>query len=278
MLTPTLLVLAVFVFVPLGVAIVQSFYAWDLLTPPRFVGAANYVALATSGQLAQLVLRTAAFTALVVAGATTLGLAMAVLLNRPGFLVAIVRGAVLSAYLVSWVAVALLWMGLLDEQSGALAGAARLLGTSAPRLLTHPDYALATLAAVTVWKVAGYAMIIFLAALQDVPPSLLEAASLDGAGPLRRFWHVTLPVIRPAAIFVVLSSTIMAFQAFDAIRIMTQGGPVRSTTIFVYAIFEETFVNLRVGRASALAVILFAVLAALSALQWRLLSAKRAQP
>ena len=133
--------------------------------------------------------------------------------------------------------------------------------------LGDPDVALVTLAFVSVWKITGYSMVIFLAGLQDIPPSLLEAAALDGAGPLRRFVHVTWPLLRPSAAFVATTSLILSFQAFDVVRVMTQGGPVKSTTIFVYAIYEHVFQNLRVGRASALTVVFFLLLLGLTGLQ-----------
>src|SRR5262249_47564541 len=131
---------------------------------------------------------------------------------------------------------------------------------------------LATLAAVTVWKITGYAMIVFLAGLQSIPASLLEAAALDGAGPLARFRWVVWPLLRPTAAFVATTSLVVSFQAFDVVRIMTQGGPAKSTTLFVYAIYEQIFLNLSVGRASALTVVFLALLLALTGLQlyaWR---------
>jgi sn-glycerol 3-phosphate transport system permease protein len=136
--------------------------------------------------------------------------------------------------------------------------------------------ALFALALVSVWKITGYSMVIFLAGLQDIPASLLEAAALDGAGPFRRFVHVTWPLLRPSAAFVGTTSLILSFQAFDVVRVMTQGGPVKSTTVFVYAIYEHVFVNLRVGRASALVVVFFAFLLALTGLQlWAFGRARR---
>jgi len=141
--------------------------------------------------------------------------------------------------------------------------------------LGDPDVVLYTLAGVSVWKITGYAMVIFLAGLGDIPPALGEAAALDGAGPWRRFAHVTWPLLRPTAAFVGTTSLILSFQAFDIVRVMTQGGPIRATTVFVYAIYEQVFINLRVGRASALTVVFFALLLALTAVQlwaWRLAS------
>jgi ABC-type sugar transport system permease subunit len=129
--------------------------------------------------------------------------------------------------------------------------------------------ALYTLALVTIWKIAGYAMVLFTAGLQDVPPSLIEAAALDGAGALDRFLNVTWPLLRPTTAFVGTTSLILSFQVFDVVRVMTQGGPVKSTTVFVYAIYEQVFMNLRVCRASAEVVVFFVLLLGLTLLQLR---------
>ncbi len=270
LLLPTAAFLAVFFLVPLLLAARNSFYAWDLLTPPRYVGLRNYEVLAGSGELMGTLLRTLGYSAVVVTLSGSLGLALAVALDRPGPVYAFVRGAVFSAYVVSWVAVALLWMWILDAD-GVFSAALRGLGLPTMSWLGDPRSALLALAAVSVWKITGYAMVIFLAGLQDIPRALHEAAALDGAGPWRRFRHVTWPLLRPSAAFVATTSLILSFQAFDVIRVMTQGGPVRSTTLFVYAIYEHVFVNLRVGRASAMIVIFFGFLLLLTVLQlWAL--------
>jgi ABC-type sugar transport system permease subunit len=267
MLAPTGLLLSVFFLYPLLLAFKNSLYSWDLLTPPTYVGLRNYEVLASNGDLAGTIGRTLGYSAIVVSLSMSVGLALAVLLNRKGPLYAFIRGAVFSAYVVSWVAVALLWMWILDADGGLLSALLRGLGLPTLRWLSDPDVALITLAVVSVWKITGYAMVIFLAGLQDIPPALLEAAALDGAGPYRRFIHITWPLLRPSTAFVSITSLILSFQAFDVVRVMTQGGPVKSTTIFVYAIYEQVFVNLRVGRASALIVVFFAILCALSGVQ-----------
>ncbi|WP_437743455.1 MULTISPECIES: carbohydrate ABC transporter permease [unclassified Sorangium] len=270
LLLPTAAFLAVFFLVPLLLAAKNSFFAWDLLTPPRYVGLRNYEVLVESGELAGTLLRTLGYSAVVVALSGALGLALAVALDRPGPVYAFVRGAVFSAYVVSWVAVALLWMWILDAE-GLFTVALRWLGLPTMSWLGDPRSALLALAAVSVWKITGYAMVIFLAGLQDIPRALHEAAALDGAGPWRRFRHVTWPLLRPSAAFVATTSLILSFQAFDVIRVMTQGGPVKATTLFVYAIYEHVFVNLRVGRASAMIVIFFVFLLLLTVLQlWAL--------
>jgi ABC-type sugar transport system permease subunit len=278
MLCPTLALLAVFLVCPIAIAAYGSLFSWDLLTPPRFVGVANYGAIAFRGELLSIALRTVAYSAMVVFGTMSLGLALALLLNRPGRLFAFVRASVFSAYVVSWVAVALLWMWLLDGNSGIVGRGLRFLGGGPISLLGNVHSALPALAVVGVWKLTGYAMIVFLAGLQSVPTSLLEAAALDGARAWARFRHVTMPLLAPTAAFVATTSLITSFQAFDVVRIMTQGGPARATQLFVYAIYEQIFLDLRVGRASALTVVFFLLLLALTGLQLRVWRARGAAP
>jgi ABC-type sugar transport system permease subunit len=272
MLAPTLALLVVFFVVPIGVAAYESFFSWDLLTPPRFVGAGNYRALFAHGEALRVALRTLGYSAIVVTGTMSLGLGLALLVDRPGAFMAFVRASVFSAYIVSWVAVALLWMWLLDGESGVVGRLLRALrGPGAPSssILGEPRWALVALAMVGVWKLAGYAMVIFLAELQNIPRSLLEAAALDGAGPWSRFRHVTMPLLMPTGAFVATTTLVTSFQAFDVVRIMTQGGPARATELFVYAIYEQIFLDLSVGRASALTMLFFVMLLALAALQLR---------
>ncbi len=269
MLGPSLAAWTLFVFVPLGLAAYESLFAWDMLTDPVYVGTANYAAIAESGELWRILGRTLGYSILVVTGSMALGLALALLLDRPGGFFAFVRGAIFSAYVVSWVAVALLWVLLLDPDRGVAASVLRVLGLPRIGFLTDPRAALVTLAGVTIWKITGYAMVVFLAGLRAVPQSLHEAASLDGANALSRFRWVTWPLLKPTAAFVATTSLIVSFQAFDVVRIMTGGGPARATTLFVYAIYEQVFMNLSVGKASALAVVYFAVLCVLAAAQLR---------
>lgn len=272
MILPTGLLLAVFFFYPLLFAAEKSLYAWDLLTPARYIGFENYRWLWRSGELAHAFGVTLLFSVIVVTVSVALGLALAVLLNRPGRWPAFVRGAVFSAYVVSWVSVALLWLWVLDADAGALTRAVRALGIPTADWLGDPRVALYTLAGVTIWKIAGYSMVLFIAGLQDIPAGLYEAAALDGASAWHRFARLTWPLLRPTAAFVITTSLILSFQVFDVVRVMTQGGPVHATSVFVYAIYEQIFLDLRVGRASALVVVFFLLLLMLTALEllaWR---------
>ena len=271
MLLPTLLLLFVFFVYPLIMLVEHSLFSWDLLTPARYVGLANYRSLWRSGDLWQTFTTTLSMSLAVVLGSMAAGLALALLLDRPGRLAAFVRSAVFSAYVVSWVSVGLLFLWLLDADSGIFSGLWRtFLGGRAPHWLGDPSLAPWAVAGVTVWKITGYALVIFLSGLQDVPPSILEAAELDGATATKRFLSVTWPLLRPTTLFVATTSLIASFQLFDVVRVMTQGGPVRSTTVFVYAIYEQLFLDLRVGRASAEAVVFFVILLLLTGVQFLL--------
>lgn len=267
MLGPTVAVLVVFFFYPLGVAAYDSLHEWDLLTPPRYVGLENYRGLLESGALFEVLWTTLIVSVTTVTGSVLVGLLLALGVNRPGRVAAWVRGSVFSAYVVSWVSVGLLWLWLLDADAGLISTLGRWLGLGKLGLLASPHSAPYAVAAVVIWKVAGYAMVLFLSGLQSIPPSVLEAAALDGAGRRARLWYVILPLLGPTTAFVLTTSLILSFQAFDVVRVMTQGGPVRSTTVFVYSIYEQMFMNLRVGRASAEVVIFFGFLLALTGLQ-----------
>ncbi|MDP9152510.1 MAG: sugar ABC transporter permease [Myxococcota bacterium] len=278
MLGPSLCILVLFCVVPLVVAGYESLFSWDLLTPARYVGSANYRVLIVHGGLLSIVFRTLAFSAIVVVGTMMLGLALAVLLDRPGRIVALARASVFSAYVVSWVAVALLWTWMLDERSGIVARTLRLFGGRPLSPLGDPRTALPLLAVVAVWKLTGYAMVIFVAGLQSIPRSLHEAAALDGAGAWGRFKHVTVPQLAPTAAFVATTMLATSFQAFDVVRVMTQGGPTKATELLVYAIYEQIFLGLSVGRASALTVVFFVVLLGFAAGQlrvWRVRAGRR---
>ena len=271
MLLPTLLLLFVFFVFPLAMLVKHSLFSWDLLTPARYVGLGNYRSLWRSGELWHTFGTTLSMSSAVVVGSMAAGLALALLLDRPGPWAAFVRGAVFSAYVVSWVSVGLLFLWLLDADAGIFAGLWQFFTHGrAPRWLADPALAPWAVAAVTIWKITGYALVIFLSGLQDVPLSILEAAELDGASKARRFTSVTWPLLRPTSLFVATTSLISSFQLFDVVRVMTQGGPVRSTTVFVYAIYEQLFLDLRVGRASAEAVVFFGILLLLTGAQFLL--------
>jgi len=257
----------VFFVYPLIFAAHTSFLHWDLLNPPRAAGLDNYRELLASGELLAMLARTLGFSVLVVLGSVALGLGLALALHRPGRLAAAAKAVAFSVYILSWVSVALLWLFALDPDTG-LPRLFSAAGLAAPALLGSSHTALATLAAISVWKIAGYSLILFSAGLAGLDASHHEAALLDGASAWARFRFVTWPALAPTVSFVIVTTLILSTQAFDVVRLITEGGPARSTSIFVYAIYEQLFLNLRVGLASATVMVFFVVLMLLSVLQW----------
>jgi ABC-type sugar transport system permease subunit len=269
---PSLLIFGVFFLYPVGHAAVMSFFAWDLISEPRFVGLEQYRGLVTDPVFHEVLWNTARYSVATVALTMCGGLGLAVLLNRPGRLYAWIQGCIFTSYIVSWVGVSLLWVWLLDERYGLVNQALGLVGIAPTHWLGDPDVALWALVGVTVWKIVGYDMVIYLAGLQSIPRDLYEAAAVDGAGPWARFRYVTLPNLAPTSVFLLVTSLIMTFQGFDVVRIMTQGGPVHATSIYVFFVHQEALELFHVGRASAAVTILFVILLGVTALQLRVLS------
>jgi len=263
LLAPSLVGIVAFLVVPILVAIGLSFYKWDLLSRPRFVGLTNWAAVGTDPALLNSAAVTIAYVLLVIPLQTVLGIALAVLLHRglPGS--AGLRSILVLPWVCAPLALGIVWKWIFAPTDGALNA---LLGTSIA-WLSDPDLALPAVAFVAVWSQAGYVALFFLAGLAAIPASVLEAAQLDGAGAVRTFWYVTLPLLRPTLFFVLVTTTISAFQAFDSIYALTQGGPAGATNVVAMQIYTSAFKTFDMGRAAALAVALFVVLVLISLAQ-----------
>jgi multiple sugar transport system permease protein len=245
-----------------------SFTDWDLLGAPRWVGLSNYAGLAQDPLFWRVMGQTFLFTAMYVLLDLILALGLALALDRKVRGLAWFRAAYFLPVVSSMVVGAILWSWVFDPRYGAANAALAAFHLGPVRWLQDARTALPALVVVSVWKNLGYDMLLFLAGLQAVPGEQLEAAALDGAGAWARFRHVTLPWLGPTLVLVGMIATIRAFQTFDTVYLMTEGGPHRSTTLVGYWLFQNAFTYFKLGKASALAYVLFAVLAALSALQW----------
>ena len=270
-LTPALVGLLVFVLGPMLYAFGLSFVRWDLIRPnPRFVGLDNYLTVLSSPDFWRALWVTGIYTLGTVPPAMAIGLALALLLDRriPG------RGAFRAICFIpsitSLVAVAVVWAWIFHPDFGLLNAALRTLGIQGSRWLGSPRDALPALMVVAIWRHVGYDMVIFLAGLQAIPRDLLEAATVDGAGPWQRFRFVIVPLLAPTTLFVLVISVIDSFQVFTTVDALTQGGPAGATTVLLYHLYEVAFVKFEMGRASAIAYVTFALVMALTALQLRL--------
>jgi multiple sugar transport system permease protein len=254
--SPAVLIILGLGVVPVLWSLVLSFQADDLVTPSRWVGLDNYAALAQDPHFVQAVGNTALYTVLYVPLGILFGFLLAQALNRRIRLVGVYRTLVFVPFVLSATAQGVLFSFVLDPQFGAANSLLHHLGVSPQGFLTDPAQALLVLVGITLWSGTGFCVVVYLAALQDVPPSLVEAARLDGAGTWRVLRHVTLPAVTPVTAFLVLWQLITSLQVFDLVYVTTKGGPLGSTTVIVYFVWEQAFKNFTAGYGAASAYVL----------------------
>jgi multiple sugar transport system permease protein len=266
---PQLVGLLLFGVAPLVWAFGLSFTAWSGLGGTTFVGLANFTAQWHSPQFWTALRNTAYYTLLVVPGNLTLSLLIALGINS-------VRGqgvyrvAYFLPVVTSAVVVSVIWLSLLNADYGLINGYLRAwFGVEGPRWLTDRRLVIPSIALLSIWWGLGFNMVIFLAGLQGIPPSYLEAARLDGARSWQLFRYVTLPLLTPTMFFATIITIISSFQVFDQAYVLTRGGPGYASYTLVYHIYTLAFVRFDFGQSSAVALLLFGLLLALTLLQFR---------
>ncbi|GAA2633442.1 sugar ABC transporter permease [Streptomyces axinellae] len=254
--SPSVLIILGLSVVPVIWSLLLSFQANDLVTPSRWVGLDNYRALAADPHFSEAVRNTLVYTVLYVPLSLAGGLLLALALNRRIRLVGIYRTLIFVPFVISAAAQGVLFSFILDPEFGAANSLLSRIGVSAQGFLTDPKQALLVLVAITLWSGTGFCVVVYLAALQDVPQSLIEAARLDGAGRLHLLRHVTLPTLAPVSVFLVLWQIIQSLQVFDLVYVTTKGGPLGSTTVIVYFIWEQAFKSFTAGYGASAAYVL----------------------
>lgn len=276
--SPAILFLLVFALLPFLFTIYVSFHSWNMLTPISrmpFLGLQNYRYLLFRDPLfRQTFANTVVFALGNVATSLVLALAVALMLNTPIRWRSFWRAVYFLPYVTSSVAISIVWANLYHPSYGLLNGILELLHLPSQRFLASLSQAMPSVIAVSVWHGVGYYMIIFLAGLQGIPLEVYEAAKIDGAGAWQRFLYVTLPLLRPTLLFVVVVNTLGSLQVFDLPFILTGGGPVNATSTLVLYMYQTAFDFTRMGRATAMAVLLFLVVFAITLVQLRLLREK----
>ncbi|WP_204802800.1 carbohydrate ABC transporter permease [Mycobacterium riyadhense] len=269
---PNLAAIAVFMIFPLGFSLYMSFHRWDVFTPAKFVDLHNFVNLFTSDPLFLIAMRnTVVFTIGSVAPTVLISLVVAGLLNRKIKGIGIFRTIVFLPLAISTVVMAVVWQFVFNTDNGLLNIMLGWIGIGPIPWLVEPGWAMVSLCLVSVWRSVPFATVVLLAAMQGIPETVYEAAKIDGAGEVRQFVSITVPLIRGAMSFVVVISIIHAFQAFDLIYVLngSNGGPETATYVFGIMLFQNAFSFLEFGYASALAWVMFAILLALTVLQFR---------
>jgi multiple sugar transport system permease protein len=254
---------------PMIASFALSFTDYNVFRDSAFVGLANYrMMFFEDTRFPLVVYNTLYFSGLSVAVSLATALAIALMLNRPYPGVRLLRTAYYVPSVAAGVAVTLVWVWLLDPHIGMVNQGLRLIGIEGPAWLASPEWAKIGLVMVSLWGL-GNTMVIYLAALQGVPSELVEAASIDGAGTLRRFWHIVLPMISPTLLFTFVMAIIGSFQVFTLAFVMTEGGPANATLMYVLYLYRSGFQEFRMGYASALAWVLFLVIVLMTALVFR---------
>ncbi len=260
--SPWLLGFVFFVVGPMVASLYISTLRWDLLTPGRFIGLANYREMLTDDPLFWKSLRiTTTYTLAYVPLDLLGGLLAALLLNAKLRGIGIFRTIFYLPSVLAGVGYVVLWMWLFNPQAGLINTALYYLGIQGPRWLQDPRWALPALIMMSLWGI-GRSMVIFLAGLQDIPAHLYEAAHIDGANAWRSFWAITLPLLTPSILFNLILGIINTFQTFTNAFIATNGGPLDSTLFYVLYLYRKAFQFFDMGYASALAWVLFLIVLA----------------
>jgi multiple sugar transport system permease protein len=286
---PAVILGSVFILLPFIMAVVMSFTNLRLISAPsvptRFIGLDNFMALFQDADFWQALGNTGLFVLIVVPVQTSFALMLALLVNQNVRLVNFFRTTYFVPVVLPMVVVATVWgflytynpapggsQGLVNAFLGLISGGH--LGPFAWTL--DPHVALLAIIILSIWQGVGFQMIIFLAGLQEIPAEMYEASSMDGANGWQQFWSITLPLLRNSTIFIVLATTILAFGLFDQVNILTQGGPIGTTTTLTYFMITKGFTQLQTGYGSAVAVVFFVLVVIITLLQRRFLREERA--
>ncbi|MFN3376757.1 MAG: sn-glycerol-3-phosphate ABC transporter permease UgpA [Burkholderiaceae bacterium] len=275
LLLPQLVIITVFFFWPAGQALIQSFQMQDAFgTSTEWVGLENFKTLfADPGYIASFK-TTALFSALVAVLGISISLVLAIFADR------VIRGALayktalLLPYAVAPAVAGVLWMFMFSPSLGVVAYGLRQMGLDWNHML-RSDHAMALIVVAAVWKQISYNFLFFLAGLQSIPKSLIEAAAIDGAGPWRRFWSIQFPLLSPTSFFLLVINVVYAFfDTFAIVDSTTQGGPGRDTSILVYKVYHDGFKSMDLGGSAAQSVVLMVIVVALTIVQFRYVEKK----
>jgi len=256
---PAIILLIAFTVYPLCYLRYRSFFGGSIISKnPKFVGFENYKALAESADFHQVLMNTAIYTVITVGLTMVLAVIIAVWLNgkRNSKLNGVTQTLIFTPHIISMVSVSTLFLWLMDSKNGFLNAILVMLGFEPYTFLASPETALLSVSLVSVWKGLGYYVLLIMAALQNIPTSVYEAAEMDDTPALRTFFKITLPMISPTILFTSVVAVIASFKVFDSISIMTGGGPVNSTNTLVYYIYDFAYSYGKPGQACAAGMVL----------------------
>lgn len=265
---PALLGTIVFIIIPIICSFGLSFAKWDLLNPIQYVGLENYKVVLTEPVFVKIIINTFVYAIATSIFGVIIPLILACIINTKIKGADFFKAAYFLPFVTPMIVIGIIWEWIFDPNIGCLNHFLHLH----INWLYDTNFAMPALIIVSVWKLIGYNMILFLTGLSTINQELLEASKIDGANAYNTFKNITIPLLSPTIFFVTIITAITSFQVFDLIYVMTQGGPLDSTNVLVYAIYKNAFEYFNVGKASALAYVLFAIIFILTLIQWKLKS------
>ena len=266
---PQLISLLCFGIIPIIIAFVLSFYEWNGFTVPEFIGLENFKTVFTDPAMWTSVKNTAVYTIIYVPCSIVLALLLAVVLNKVAGKL-FYRAVFFLPQVVTSVGIAVVWSWIYQPQFGILNMVLRFFGFEGKGWLRDPATAMGAVIVMSIWWGLGYNIVLFLAGLQNVPSTYVEAAKIDGATAKDVFLHITVPLISPTTLFVTITTMINAFQVFDQMFLLTKGGPAKSTYTLALHIYQTAFKEYEMGQASTISLVMFVVVVAISAIQFKL--------
>ena len=264
MVAPAVLHIGLWTAIPVLATLALSFTDYDIFDLPAWIGVENYVEIFSDPVFRQATWNTLVYTFWTVPASMAIAMIIAVALNQNLKLRTWFRTAFFLPQVTATVAIAMVWLWIYNPQQGLLNAALSIVGIPGQAWLADPAWSLPAVILVGAWQGIGIKMLIYIAALQNVDESLYEAASVDGASTIRKFFAITVPMLKPATFFVLIISIIGAFQVFDQIYVLTDGGPANATTMMTYEVYRSAFQNFEMGMASAQSVVLFVLLLAMT--------------
>jgi multiple sugar transport system permease protein len=274
-LSPTLIVFSAFILFPVFFSFYLSFQKWNMFSGnTTFVGLDNYISMFKSEEFWQVLKNTAIYTIGTIPLNMVFSLFIAYILNKKIIGKKFLRTAFFAPVIISPVAAALIWRWLYDPNFGLINYVIAFFGIGAVNWLNDPSAAMFALIIMGVWKTFGINMVLFSAGLQGIPESYYEAAEIDGAGKWAKFWNISIPMLAPTTFFIMIMSMISSFQVFDIVYVLTSGGPLGSTKVLVFYVYEYAFKFFEMGYASAVSYVLFAILFILTMLQVKYMKSK----
>ena len=255
--------------IPIVIAFILNFYEWNGFTIPEFIGIENFITVLKDSDMWTAVRNTLVYTVIYVPCSIILALLLAVVLNKVAGKL-IYRAVFFLPQIVTSVGIAVVWSWIYQPQFGILNMILRFFGFEGREWLRDPSTAMGAVIVMSIWWGLGYNIVLFLAGLQNVPSTYIDAAKIDGATSKDIFLHITVPLISPTTLLVTITTMIDSFQVFDQMFLLTNGGPAKSTYTIALHIYQTAFSEYEMGQASTISLFLFVVIVAISALQFKL--------